>query len=181
MYTIFVQKCVIRPQYSLLERAYNDYRINSTPCQGGVSNQCAVRMSIALVRAGFGLESFQPHNRVHSGNGACHTDGVPHVVGAEELARFLQRALAEPTIYRRSRGRSGHHSAFEQVRGTRGILYFNNCFQRAGQAGRRGDHIDLFNGEEYYNQIIHPNAGGDETTGGNLFRRADAVWFWQLA
>ncbi|MEI8374766.1 MAG: hypothetical protein WCJ35_18230 [Planctomycetota bacterium] len=38
----------------------------------------------------------------------------------------------------------------------------------------------LFNGQQYYNQIIHPHAGGNETTGGNLFGRADQVWFWHL-
>jgi hypothetical protein len=44
----------------------------------------------------------------------------------------------------------------------------------------RGDHIDLFDGEQYFNQIIPPEAGGDETTGGSLFARADAVRFWPL-
>jgi hypothetical protein len=181
MYEPFIQQCVVRPQYALLQRGYEAYRSNSLPCQRGVTNQCAVRMSIALGRAGFGLESFTPRARVHSGNGACHTDGMEHVLGAEELARFLERTLGAPTKIRPQRTGGGCAHAYGQVRGQTGILYFNNCFTRAGSTVQTGDHIDLFTGTQYYNQIIHPSAGGNETTGGDLFGRADQVWFWRIA
>jgi hypothetical protein len=180
MYGPFIFQCVVRPQYALLQRAYEAYRINSRPCGRGVANQCAVRMSIALGRSGFGLEGFTPRDRVHSGNGACVTDGMSHVLAALELARYLRRALGEPfTIRPQPAGRGCAH-AFTQIRGQTGIVYFNNCFTREGSSVQTGDHIDLFDGQQYYNQIIHPRAGGDETTGGNLFGRADEVWFWQL-
>ncbi len=180
MWERFVDQCVVRPQYQLLSRAYQDYRGNSRPCGRGVPNQCAVRMSMALVRSGFGLESFQPAHRVHSGNGACNTNGVPHVLAALELGHFLRLGLGAPaTISPRAHHRGCAH-AFEQIRGQKGILYFNNCFTRAGAAVQSGDHIDLFDGQHYFNEIIHPHAGGDETTGGDLFGRADQVWFWRL-
>jgi hypothetical protein len=181
MYEPFILQCVVRPQYALMQRAYDAYRANSRPCQRGATNQCAVRMSIALGRSGFGLESFSPRNRVHSGNGACQTDGMSHVLGAEELAKFLERALSAPTKIRPQRAGGGCAHAFSQIQGQTGILYFNNCFTRAGSAAQVGDHIDLFTGQQYYNQIIHPRAGGDESTGGSLFGRADQVWFWRLA
>jgi hypothetical protein len=179
MYEPFVQGCVSKPQYQFLERAYNDYRMDSKPCKQGAENQCAVRMSIALGRAGFGLESFQPSSRVHKGGKSCQTNGMAHVLGAEELARFLRQALFAPVVFQPG-AKNGCAGAFQTVQRTRGILYFNNCFKRKGETHARGDHIDLFNGLQYYNQIIHPKAGGDETTGGDLFGRADQVWFWQL-
>jgi Type VI secretion system (T6SS), amidase effector protein 4 len=181
VYEPFVLQCVVRPQYALLQRAYEAYRANSLPCQRGVTNQCAVRMSIALGRAGFGLESFTPRARVHSGERGCNTGGMEHVLGAQELANFLSSALGAPVKVRAQRSGGGCAHALGQIRGQTGILYFNNCFTRAGSSVQTGDHIDLFNGSQYYNQIIHPRAGGNETTGGELFGRADQVWFWRIA
>lgn len=179
MYEPFIDQCVQRPQYALLARGYDAYRRQSQPCQRGIANQCAVRMSIALGRAGFGLESFTPRGRVHSGNGRCDTDGMEHVLAALELANFLRRSLGAPMEYRASHG-EGCAAAFARLAGRTGIIYFDNCFQRAGSAVQAGDHIDLFDGRQYYNQILHPRAGGDETTGGDLFRRAGQVWFWNV-
>ena len=181
MYEPFILQCVARPQYALLQRAYEAYRVNSRPCGRGATNQCAVRMSIALGRAGFGLESFMPRDRVHSGNGTCATDGMSHVLGAQELGNYLKRALGQPLTIRPTRAGSGCAHALDQIRGQTGVVYFNNCFTRAGSGAQVGDHIDLFNGQQYYNQIIHPQAGGNETTAGNLFGRADQVWFWRLS
>jgi hypothetical protein len=180
MYEPFILQCVERPQYELMKRGYEAYRSNTSPCQGGAANQCAVRMSIALGRAGFGLECFTPANRVHSGGTRCGTDGMKHVLGAEELARFLATALGAPTIIRPRPRHSGCAHAIDQIRGQTGIVYFNNCFTRAGATVRSGDHIDLFNGTQYYNQILHPAAGGNESTIGNLFGVADQVRFWAL-
>ncbi len=180
MYEPFVSMCVIRPQYGLLERAYEAYRTNSTPCRRGITNQCAIRMSIALGRAGFGLEGFPRRERVHSGNGRCDTDGMSHVAGANELAVWLRSALGTPQVFRPESPRGGCAQAYSSIRDHTGIVYFNNCFTREGSSVQSGDHIDLFNGTQYYNEIIHPSAGGDETTGGSLFGRADEVWFWEL-
>ena len=43
-----------------------------------------------------------------------------------------------------------------------------------------GDHIDLWTGERYYNQMIHVGAGGDAAASAPLFGRADALWFFPL-
>ena len=181
MYEPFVQQCVARPQYALLQRGYEAYRANSLPCQRGVTNQCAVRMSIALGRAGFGFESFSPRARVHSGGPPCGTDNMEHLLGAQELANFLKLSLGNPTVIRPQRVAGGCAHAFSQLRGQTGIVYFNNCFSRATGGPQVGDHIDLFNGTQYYNQILHPRAGGDEGSGGDLFGRADQIWFWRIS
>lgn len=170
----------MRPQYAHLQRAYEAYRGNSSPCQRGITNQCAVRMSIALGRSGFDINCFTPAIRIHDGGARCRTDNMPHVVGANELANFLRRGLGEPVIIR---SRSQHNRcihAIDQIRGQTGIIYFNNCFTRDGASVQTGDHIDLFNGTQYYNQILRPRAGGNESTIGNLFRFANQVWFWVL-
>lgn len=171
-----VNACYIKPSYELMKRAYEDYRVDSAPCKAGITNQCAVRMSVALERCGFSLDAFDPHRRVHRGRSSCHLS-VQHVVGANELARYLSRIWGEPEKWRGD----GVNSAAGELAGRTGIIYFNNCFQRAGQASRRGDHIDLWNGTTYYNQLIHVAAGGDARAGTPLFGRSDEVWFFPLS
>ena len=181
MYEPFTNQCVSRPQYALLKRAYTDYRTNGHPCQRGATNQCAVRMSIALGRAGFGLEGYQPQARLHNGAGRCRTDGMPHLMAAREVADWLRRTLGQPVGFRPQAGSTGCEHAHATMRGQTGIVYFNNCFIRAGAATQSGDHIDLFDGHRIYNDINNTRAGGDETRHGPLFGRADEVWFWPLA
>ena len=157
-------------------KAYNDYIYDSAPCKAGVTNQCAVRMSVALERCGFSLAAFDPPRRVHNGRSSCDLS-LRHVLGAHELARYLERFWGRPTKYRRRT----LGDAQESVAGQKGVIYFNNCFKRKRTDTRRkGDHIDLWNGSEYYNQIIHVGAGGDARAGARLFNRADQVWFFPL-
>ena len=183
MYEPFINQCVVRPQYALLQRGYEAYVSNSQPCRRAGPNQCAVRMSIALGRAGFGLESFPSRQNVHSGDGGCATDSMSHVTSAVALATWLRNALGDPLIIRPPSGTGGCADALEQIRGRTGVVYFNNCFTRQGGTAQVGDHIDLFNGQRYYNDINDVRAGGTESIGGggHLFGDADQVWFWQLA
>lgn len=167
--------CVLKPSYNLMEQAYNDYITDSAPCKAGVRNQCAVRMSIALERCGFSLNAFDPARRVHRGRSRCK-QSIQHVLGANELARYLTGLWGVP---QRFRGRN-KDSAQESLAGCRGVIYFDNCFRRAGQASKRGDHIDLWNGSQYYNQIIRVGAGGDAGARARLFGRAEEVWFYPL-
>ena len=159
-----------------MEQAYRDYRLDSAPCKAGVRNQCAVRMSVALERTGFDLLGFPRQDRVHFGRTRCDLD-LRHVLGAHELARYLEQSWGRTNVYRRQT----LGDAFDSLSGRRGIIYFNNCFKRKrSDTSRRGDHIDLWTGSQYYNQVIHVGAGGDAGAGARLFRRADQVWFFQL-
>lgn len=169
-FEILVPQCVIRPSYAVMERAYNDYRGNSSPAGSYPRNQCAVRMSIALGRAGFGLESFPVQRRVKTRD---HLP-VPFVMGAHELASFLESTLGRPERY------AGRRASSEQVQNRAGIIYFNDCFRR--EDGTAGDHIDLWNGTIYYNQVNNLPAGReDPSSSGDLFQRSNAVWFWPLS
>lgn len=171
-----VDACYLKPRFMDMVRAYEDYRMDSAPCKGGVTNQCAVRMSVALGRCGFSLGAFEPHHRVHEGRMRCQLTW-PHVLGARELAGYLTRMWGAPETFRGSAA----HSAGGTLAGRTGVVYFDNCFKRNRTDTRAtGDHIDLWNGTQYYNQIIHVAAGGSAGVGAGLFGLAEAVWFYPL-
>jgi hypothetical protein len=65
-----------------------------------------------------------------------------------------------------------------------GIIYFNNCFTRT--SGGAGDHIDLWNGTQYMNQVFRIGAGGNAGPADDLFSRSNRPgyyirFFWLLA
>ena len=71
-----------------MQEKYDEYRNDSAPCKSpGISNQFAVRMSLALVRNGFSLDVFPNQRRVHRGRDACALGDEAHLVGADELHR----------------------------------------------------------------------------------------------
>lgn len=164
---------VERPSFGLLNVVYGMYKNDSAPCKHeNIPNQCAVRLSLAMVRCGFSVELFEDQPRVHRGRAACRLDD-PHIVGADEFHKFLMSVW--------DTGLKGKGSEIkEKIKGKPGIVYFDNCFKRADESGRRGDHIDLWTGEKYYNQILYLKAGGDTTPKSDLFARADFVRFFWL-
>lgn len=167
--------CYFKPPFTLMRTAYDDYRQDSGPCKAGVTNQCAVRMSVALERCGVSFNAFEPRRRVHRNRPACRLT-VPHVLGARECIRYLRRLWGQPERFRGDEV----NSAAEAIEGRTGIVYFDNCFTREGSATKSGDHIDLWNGTTYYNQLIHVPAGGDAAAGTPLFGRSEEVWFYHL-
>lgn len=122
------------------------------PCLDGYSNQCAIRMSIALENSGVDLSTY-PGNKCSHG----------HARGAQGLANFLKKIWGPPTwTYIRNRSR-----AKRLLQSHHGVIFFKNCFTRSGEAGRWGDHIDVW------------FLGGAQTY--ENFSGSDAVWFWKLA
>ncbi|MEO3434244.1 T6SS effector amidase Tae4 family protein [Inquilinus sp. CAU 1745] len=180
--TMLSNRCMVRPVWQQMFRAYNDYHDDKAPCKvPAISNQCAVRMSVALERCGFSLSAFGHngnhgnHRRVHRNRRACQLP-VPHLVGAHELAVYLEDIWGAPTRYR---GRT-LDDAPSALGGLRGIIYFNNCFTREDQETRRGDHIDLWDGREFWNIKLGISAGGGVASNAPLFNLADQVWFFPL-
>ena len=168
-------RSVLKPSYQLMERAYNDYKIDSKPCKRGLLNQCAVRMSIALERCGFSLNSFDRTRILHSGGRRCVVS-IQHAVSASDLANYLRTFWGQPKIF----AGQAAGNARQMLRGHKGVIYFNNCFTRDGQTVRRGDHIDLWNGENYFNRINNTRIGGDAGADAEIFNDSDAVWFYAL-
>ena len=140
-----------QPTAFKLWQAY-PYPPEMSPCSDGYTNQCAIRMSITLEKCGVDLSSY-------SGNKCTHG----HARGAQGLANHLKRIWGQPTwTYRRNRARA---SGLLQPHS--GVIFFKNCFTRAGEGTRDGDHIDVwFSGRA---QTYENFPGSDE------------VWFWRLA
>jgi hypothetical protein len=164
---------VERPYFALLNVVYGTYYNDSAPCKDRkILNQCAVRLSLAMARCAFSFDLFEPPHRIHQGRKACELD-APHIVGADELHRFL--------MYVWDAGLKGKGSEFiERIKGKPGIVYFDNCFIRPGEETKKGDHIDLWTGEKIYNQKLYLKAGGDTTPHSDLFARAGFVRFFWL-
>ena len=112
------------PRYATLETNYPD---NPAPCDGGWANQCAIRLSIALVSSGFALTAYPDPLCSHG-----------HARGAESLANYLWRQVGRPQVHPGRRARTA-------VQGRPGIVFFRNII---GFRGGVGDHIDLWDGAE---------------------------------
>src|ERR1044072_2179977 len=118
-----------RPPFDLLNVVYGAYKNDSAPCKHeNIPNQCAGRLSLAMVRCGFSLEFFEPQYRIHQGRVACHLDDR-HIVCAEEYQRYLTTVW---DMGIKGKGRKIN----EQIKGKPGIVYFDNCFKRAGESAR---------------------------------------------
>jgi hypothetical protein len=137
-YSFLTTLCLFKPSFQLMQAAYQSYVVDSAPCKAGITNQCAVRMSVALERCGFSLCAFQNPERIHRGRRSCRL-AIQHLVGAHELARYLAAVWGEP---QRFQGPT-QSSASGSLGGRTGIIYFNNCFRRGSGGPNTGDHIDL--------------------------------------
>jgi hypothetical protein len=160
-----------KPSAAALYGAYLQYFSDRSPCgDDRINNQCAVRLSVALVRCGFTIrdQDFEDPRRIHRARSVC---GIPedHVCGAHELEQALVRLWGDGEYYPR---RAGATMAAYMMRGRWGIVYFNNCFTRRGSTRARGDHIDLWNGANYMNQLYGIGAGGDASAADSLFSRS---------
>jgi len=187
-FNILVNSCVRRPSFSLLESAFKAYGgpngdidADKSPCKDKIAtNQCAVRLSIALVRCGFGMEGFPVRHRVHSGRSNCGNIPLPdHVLGAQELERFLRNALGVSREFRKED--DNFNNAYTELNrnSLKGIIYFNDIFLR--QDGSAGDHIDLFNGTICGNEWLKITPGGGTGFGTrSFFRRANRISFFEL-
>ena len=165
-----------RVQFILMQASYEAYRNDTAPCKSpSITNQCAVRMSVALVNNGFDFDAFPAQRRVHRGRASCRLGDLPHVVGANELHLYLQQVWDAGL---RGSGADIHR----QIANVKGVVFFNNCFHRSTDAEgtNTGDHIDLWNGTDYYNHILGISAGGNARASTNLFNRASFVRFFWL-
>ncbi len=158
-----------RPSYVDLERVFMTYRKGQDLRPGdNYVNECAVRLSIALSLNGFSFERFPDKKRLK--NGGQTGIPVPHVYGAEELANYLKREWGPPLTF----DKKAVKIAQGVISGRRGVIYFNNC------SGQRGDHIDLWTGMEFYNQIMGISAHAGYSTKRNLFLKSDKIYFWEI-
>jgi Type VI secretion system (T6SS), amidase effector protein 4 len=147
------------------------------PCRDpSAKNQCAVRLSMAIEgnSPGF-IDEFEPQNRVHRDRVTCN-NLPPHVLGAAELGRYLIYKWGAPYTYRSP----------EQMRLVRqvlkdryGVVWFINCYKN--EAGNLSDHIDMWNGYHYMNELLKESAGGNASAADDLFSKsAGGVCFFPM-
>ena len=113
------------PQFVLLWARYPD---ELHPCDQGQANawnQCAIRISLCLIDAGFQLTNYTEPRCKHG-----------HARGAESLASYLWQQVGPPKIAKTS------DQGIKNVTGKTGLVFFKDI---KGFRGGIGDHIDLWN------------------------------------
>lgn len=138
---------------------------NTFPCwnedeeEPNFENQCSIRMSTALHRAGMDLSGYQGITCITGYNFKPECK-EPHALRVEELAVFLRAKLGFPQ-------RLYHIDCEEFKKATKnkaGIVVFLDFWGRNMQ----GDHIDIWDGKEM-------TYGSDD-----YFERSRVVWFWRI-
>lgn len=118
---------MIKPSFSRLWSAYSS---QNHSCSMTLPNQCAIRMSRALIAAGCPSNTFK--NTQYTGKVCPHG----YARGAQDLAAYLRRAWGD-----RNKGWAKPGSVPSDASGVRGLICFMNIPGFGGQG-----HIDLWNG-----------------------------------
>jgi hypothetical protein len=105
------------PAFQLL---WHHYPKVSNPCNQGYVNQCAIRLSIALEKAGFKLTGYKHPVCKHG-----------HARGADGLASYIWYNMKRPKLINKQ----------TLIAAKSGIVFFENV---TGFRNSRGDHIDLW-------------------------------------
>lgn len=116
------------------ESPYLDERGN---IPSGYENQCAIKLSLALLAAGVPLKGFRGASVAIGGRRAA--------LRAKELAEWLTRQAPE-SLRLSSLDITGPDWE-KRIKGVTGIVYFENYWLRPGEKTPSGDHIDLWNGQ----------------------------------
>ncbi len=118
-----------KPAFATL---WSKYSSQSHPCSMSLPNQCAIRMSRALIAAGWPSGTFKSPRY---GGKLC-----PHgyARGAQDLGAFLSRVWGT-----RTHGWSAPGSEPSQISGKRGVICFMNIPGFSGQG-----HIDVWDGTQ---------------------------------
>ena len=153
------------------------------PCRRGrdgnggviVSNQCAVRLSLALAacRAGFDFGRGNVE-LLHSGRGNC--GGIaPHITGSRELADYLSSIGFQFTVTEKGRNDAAEGRRLHQrYRGSHGIAFFDALSVGGDSAG---NHIDYVRQGVCMNEHFAFAARGEPGTTERYFRQCGDVWF----
>jgi hypothetical protein len=127
---------------------------NGTPID---DSQCAVRLSVALVRSGISMDSYK-------GTFCWFGHGRQHALVAEQLAHWLNLSSTNFTEFaEKAYRRNGPISHIDYI-GWPGIILCRNFWR----ADNSGDHIDLWDGSRF--------AMGDNS----YFHRSQEVWWWAV-
>lgn len=136
-------------------------------------NQCAVRLGVALKQAGVVL-----HNSVRIETCGAHPKEEMHTIRANELARALEvTKMPGMRPVRKMTDPKQINEFFSHIPTKPGIIYIKGYWQRPGETGMQGDHIDVWNG---YRTAVKPLAQSFVNVGVvSNYAQAQEVWFWE--
>ncbi len=137
---------------------------NARRADGPITNQCAIRLSIALGRADIGFHMRAAEgvtlyvHRAGSRNCGGHIE-VPHDARAQRIYNHIS-SFWNFTTYRLNRRQTGA-DVYDIVSGTPGIVFFDNLRGSRATATAGGDHIDFFDGTRIMNDELNYAAPGE--------------------
>ncbi|UTW05789.1 T6SS effector amidase Tae4 family protein [Pseudomonas benzenivorans] len=147
-------------------------------------DHCAINVSQSLYSCGVLLKSFKGTKCWSCPSKDSSGKGI-HAIRAQELASYLStRPFASCPVPQRLTG-SSYETA---VKGKTGIIFFKDYWQRSGESGRTGDHIDLWResklasigGALTFIRQTFPGIAENYLDMSDL-RRASEVLFWEIA
>ena len=137
------------------------------------SDHCAINVSEALEKSGVNLSSANYTKCWH-----CSGSGN-HAIRAQELANYILIKIKPVKL------KGNNYESY--VKGKTGIIFFQDYWQRNGETGRTGDHIDLWNKNElasigFFLTLIRgwfPETSEEYFDMSDL-RKSKEVWFWEI-
>ncbi|WP_182417789.1 type VI secretion system amidase effector protein Tae4 [Bartonella sp. HY038] len=156
---------------------WDNYPSESKPCPGDFSNQCAIRVSHALLDSGVDFSSC-PAVKCY---GPAHNYLGKHVLRAEELAVWLNTM---PVKGMKERVKLNPENFHNEIDGKTGIIFFKDYYTVGNQQweNRSGDHIDLWNKNKTTGYLFRWSRAMWETLAPDVsaWSKCREVWFWEL-
>lgn len=150
---------------------------NENPCSKDFTNQCAIRVGVAL--AACGVDTTKIPGATHCWH---HPKSEGHILRAQELADGMSKASIGGIGSRIS---IDPKKISEELRGKKGIIFFADYWQRSGEADRNrsGDHIDLWNGSRLttLSSWFRIQWGFSIDGYWSDFGKSKKVWFWSVS
>ena len=145
------------------------------------SNYCAINLSNALLKSGVDLDTY---NGVKCWGCLAIENNSEHAIRAAELANWLKNSsvqgIGSPVSL------NGENFK-DYISGKKGIVYFEDYWQREGQSERTGDHIDLWDGNEMASsswfgtqfRLMFPDIAESLFNTSSLYK-SRIVLFWEI-
>jgi sugar phosphate isomerase/epimerase len=160
-----------------LWRAFNSQP--GKPCSNPTfTNQCAIRVSQALMDCGIDLSGFR-------GTRCWNDDGNynrRHIIRAEEFAKSLK---GNPLVGMAPMETAEPGKFQSQLDGKTGIIFFKDYWQRQNEtpANRSGDHIDLWNMNKTTGYWWSWSRDFAEWMTSSVSDRNNSreIWFWRIS
>lgn len=138
------------------------------------ANQCAIRMGVALRRAGV-----QPSQLSGISHCSVHPRDDMHFINASQLANGIARANIAGIGPTEKFIGADAAEFYPKIFGRTGIIYIQDYWRRSSDSGRpTGDHIDVWNGYrssakwlmEWFSWLGYYSNYAD----------AGEIWFWEV-